>query len=106
MTILLYTIMFVLIVVLLGTFIPVMQFLLNKNKKTKTTYLYTFPEELVNYNLDNLSFEISNKPQTENISFDRMTLADRGWVRCPNGSVMNNQKLEEKKAIEYNIELP
>lgn len=94
----------ILITVLLGSVVPVIQFIKFKNKPAEKRYKYYFTEELLNFDMDNLNFE--NIDVINERKNNRLYLADRGWIRCPNGTVMSDRGFEEKKALEYGIELP
>lgn len=94
----------ILVTVLLGSIVPFIQYIEFKRKPVGKRYKYYFSEELLNYDMDNLSFE--NIDVVNERTNNRLYLSDRGWIRCPNGTVMSERGFEEKKAREYSIELP
>lgn len=94
--IILYILAITLIVVILGSIIPILQVLISK-KQAKTSYQYVFSNELINHKI---------KFKLEDGLFSRALLATRGWVRGPQGILMTNEAFEQKKKIEYEIELP
>lgn len=89
-------------VVMASCIIPVVQFIKIRKHSSKITE-YSFSEQLFDLDLDELSFEDANN---EFSSIDRRLLADRGWVRCPVGTVMSNEQFEKRKMSEYEKELP
>lgn len=87
--------------VLLGSVVPVIQYLKYKIAPSKKERRYFFTSELLNFNLDeDVALWKEANPQS------RKALADRGWVRKPMGCVMADEAFEEKKQREYGIDLP
>lgn len=84
--------------IILASSIPLIQYII-ANRKTKESYTqkYMFSDELVN-------FDIEGKELDEHT--DRFSLANRGWIRCPNGTIMSEKNFQAKKEQEYKIELP
>ena len=96
----LYIVLMLLATVLLACIIPIMQYLNAcwKVSGIKGEYFY-FSQDLFDSDI--------GKTSAYNDSFvNRQELANRGWVRCPKGTIMHELDLEEKKLIEYQIELP
>lgn len=91
-----------LIVVVISCVVPIIQWI-NVSKHSKKIKEYSFSEELFDFDLDNLAFEHSSCDEN---MINRLTLADRGWVRCPVGVVISNEVFEKKKKSEYEKELP
>ena len=84
--------------------VPWVQFVVakRKNRKHKRHNMnsqYLFSRQLLDYKMK-LSQNVCDT------NCDRFKLADRGWVRCPNGTIMTEDMFDEKKKIEYDILLP
>lgn len=90
--------------IVLGSIIPLSQFIYFKIKPVEKKTRYYFTEQLLNYDLDNLTFE--NVDIVDSKENNRLYIADRGWVRRPNGTVLSDCSFEKKKELEYQIELP
>lgn len=86
-----------------GSIIPIIQFLLNRKKREKNKYTYSFPDELFNIDLDSVD-EDEDEDEDEFVS--RAVLSNRGWIRGPQGNIMTRKTFREKRDAEYNIELP
>lgn len=95
-----YLLVFILIILLLGSIVPILQFLVSKRRrqKSKKNYKYVFSDELINYDFDFPSLKTEQVPRT--------LLATRGWVRGPQGNVMSENLFDKKKSEEYSIKLP
>lgn len=105
----LYLLIMILGTIILGSIVPVIQFFKFKITSNKTAFNkyenhYQFSRELLNSDLDNLKFE--NVDKVDRKLNNRLYIAERGWVRGPNGTVLSLHDFEEKKSIEYEIELP
>lgn len=83
-------------IVILGSIVPIFQFIISK-RQPKKSYQYVFSNELINHKIN---FKLSNE------LISRALLATRGWVRGPQGVLMTDEAFEQKKKIEYEIELP
>lgn len=97
-------VLFFVVVVLLASIVPLCQFLFFKLKSSKNAddyeaddYEYIFSNELVNKDID---FQNSNQLPSRKIA------SSRGWIRGPQGEVMTNKDFEEKRNLEYSIDLP
>lgn len=84
-------------VLALGSIVPVIQFLLTSKSSKKNKYSYSFPAELFNMELDSTY---------EDEFVSRSVLSMRGWIRGPQGNIMTKKAFQEKRDIEYSIELP
>lgn len=98
-----YVIVLVGITVFVGGIVPFAQyiyftFFLKKSEKL------LFSQALLDYDMDNIKYEDIHTQDASLVG--RQALANRGWVRCPNGTVMNEAIFEDKKSNEYKIELP
>ena len=56
--------------------------------------------------IKNINIKYENVHTRDGFLVNRQSLANRGWVRCPNGTIMNDVMFEQKKCDEYKIELP
>ena len=99
-----YVLLMVLGTIFLGSVIPLLQFIRFKRTHIKKKTKYYFTEQLLNYDLDNLRFE--NVDVVDSKYNNRLYIADRGWVRRPNGTVLSGNSFEKKKELEYQIKLP
>ena len=92
-----YLIIVTLIILVLSGAIPFIQFLLIKRKPSQPRY--TFSAELLNYDWDLDTCE-------DDKLITRKIVATRGWVRGPQGNAMTEQSFQEKRTLEYSIDLP
>lgn len=99
-----YIIALIALTALLGSIIPLAQYLFYRIKLAAQPAKLLFPQVLLDYDMDDLQYE-SVKSQGE-VFIDRLNLANRGWVRGPHGTVMSDESFEAKKKCEYDIELP
>lgn len=94
--------LFVLIMITVASLsvVPFIQFIVLYFRRHKNKYrmVYYFSRELFDYDM--------NRKSTIDITINRRVLANRGWVRYPNGKVITETDFEEKKKEEYQIELP
>ena len=96
--------MLVLGTILLASIVPLLQFMLSKKKASlKEEESFYFSQELFDHEMSH-SDKI-HKVQDQN-NVNRFSLANRGWIRYPNGNIMNEADFLEKKNAEYSIELP
>lgn len=86
---------------LISSIVPLIQYIISY-EKFGFTKKYIFPNELCDFDLDDLSFE----KIPEGKAINRMASNDRGWVHYPVGSIMDNDSFEKKKKEEYDLELP
>ena len=91
-----YILLFTLILVILGSVVPIFQFIKYK-KNLKSQYVYVFDQELLNCHIESSS---------TNNQVSRYHLNNRGWIRGPQGHIMDEKDFEKKKNDEYNIQLP
>ena len=99
----LYLIYMILATIALASIVPLMQYIVClKKNKSSAEGLYYFSQELVDRETESFSVKNGIQPAVVN----RVELTNRGWVRCPNGSVMSEQEFEDKKRAEYLIDLP
>lgn len=96
-----YLLLIMLLVVVLSLFIPAIMYVYNYQNFPKVTRFY-FTRSLLDYNLNELSFEkIKDKKK-----INRFALANRGWIRYLNGEIMDSDMFQEKRDSEYSIDLP
>ncbi len=98
----LYLVCMILVTVALASVVPLVQYIVSRNSRAMPERLYSFAQELFDHDTENFSTPSGNQPAV----VDRAGLANRGWVRCPKGSVMSEQEFEKKKHAEYLIDLP
>ena len=94
--IILYLLVLTISILFLGSIVPIVQVLIAKKNK-KTTCKYVFSEELVNYDFD---------AETKDKLVKRTVLSTRGWVRALQGNIMTESTFEQKKTVEYSVDLP
>lgn len=93
---------FILSIIVLGSIVPMVQFVCYLfHREQSNTKSYYFSKELFDFDLDSLKFENNSQQQ-----YSRLDLGDRGWVRCPNGTIITNEMFDQQKKDEYSIELP
>lgn len=90
----------VLCIVFFGSIVPLTQFLLYKIERPKKIRRYLFSRELYDRELKEDWDELEKEED------NRILLSDRGWMRKPMGTILGEKSFEEKKAQEYDIELP
>lgn len=100
-----YLILMIVITLILGSIVPLIQFVIYNQKLNRQPSLFLFSQTLLDFDLDTLTFENVDS-KSANVVVNRLGLADRGWIRCPNGTIMSNEDFSEKKKCEYDIELP
>ena len=100
-----YLILMILITLILGSIVPFVQYVVYNQKLKKQLLRFRFSKTLLDFDLDTLTFENAGS-QNKNAVVNRIRLADRGWIRCQNGTIMSNTEFDEKKNREYHIELP
>ena len=88
---------FILSVCILASTVPFVQFLTYRKRKYFLLQQYRFSNDLFDYDIGN---------RDGNRHVDRFALSNRGWIRCPNGTIMSNETFEEKRNSEYKIDLP
>lgn len=89
-----YILLMVIGTIFLGSIIPLLQFIRFKRTHIEKKTKYYFTEQLLNYDLDNLRFE--NVDVVDSKYNNRLYIADRGWVRRPNGTVLSANSFERK----------
>lgn len=90
--------------ILVGGIVPFSQYIYITLQCRKKVEKLLFSQALLDYDMDEIKYE---NVYAENTSLvGRQALANRGWVRCPNGTIMNNDVFEDKKKKEYELELP
>lgn len=100
-----YLILMIIITLLLGSIGPLLQFVIYNRKLKSQPSKYHFSQTLLDFDMDSLSFEnIDDK--NEDAVVCRLNLSDRGWIRCPQGTVMSERDFGEKKKREFELELP
>lgn len=99
-----YIIALIALTALLGSIVPLAQYLFYRIKLSTQPARLLFSQVLLDYDMDDLQYE-SVKSQSE-VVIDRLKLANRGWIRGPHGTVISDESFEAKKQCEYAIELP
>ena len=99
----LYIVYMILATLVLASIVPLLQYIVHLRKnRGSMAEMYFFTQELLDYDTNRLS-----KFKNDSISItNRVELANRGWIRCPNGTIMTEQEFEERKREEYSLELP
>lgn len=90
--------------VLAGGFVPFAQYIYFNCKLKNSSEKMLFSQTLLDYDMDDIKYENVHPEDASLVG--RQSLANRGWVRCPNGTIMNNSIFESKKHDEYEIDLP
>lgn len=90
-----------LVIFILLSIIPFVQWIINKNYNKVETTTFHFPLELLNAEMNNLKWENINVNTTLGID-----LKTRGSVRLAKGLIMSDKIFKEKKAEEYSYDLP
>ena len=88
---------FIVIVIAISSIVPIIQYLIWRKKNVSEQIQYFFSRSLVDFDIDT-EFKSDNE--------NRFALANRGWIRCPSGTVLSNEAFERKKMDEYDIPLP
>ena len=99
-----YILILVALTVAVSCIVPLMQFIYSFYRFSKRSEKLLFSQSLLDYDLDDIRYEDVHEEGSTTVG--RQLLANRGWVRCPNGTIMNSTIFEAKKAEEYAIELP
>lgn len=100
-----YLIPMIVITLILGSMVPFIQFVIYNRKFNARPARFLFSQTLLDFDMDALTFENVDSKGSD-ATIDRLGLLDRGWIRCPNGIVMSNNDFDQKKKLEYKIDLP
>ena len=98
-----YLIIIVLLTALLGSIVPLVQYVTYR-LKLRVPSKFLFSQTLLDYNMDGLKYETISA--TGGSFINRLSLSNRGWIRGPNGIIMTDEDFEAKKKSEYDIALP
>lgn len=85
------------VILILGSTVPIIQFLLMRKNRIKKFYTYSFNSELFDMELDSVN---------DDRYVSRAMLSMRGWIRGPQGDIMTQKTFQKKREDEYSIDLP
>lgn len=98
-----YIIVSICIIAGLSSVVPMIQYF-GIRRQARQKFTFYFSKDLLDHEMADLSFEnldiIAKEKNT------RLLVADRGWIRCPLGTVMDESEFEAKKEAEYLLDLP
>ena len=95
----------VFLTILLGSIVPLVQFVLYHYKAKNQPTVFRFSQKLFDMDMDFSAKNIKHTDKTIR-NVNRFGLSDRGWIRCPNGTVMDDADFSRKKIEESEFELP
>jgi len=100
----LYALGITIILIILGSIVPFIQYFVEKRKasihenNSTNVISYTFSKQL---------FDADFNPSFNSVAFAPRTLVGaRGWVRGPHGKVLTDDDFKQKKDIELKNDLP
>lgn len=99
-----YCIFLIALTAAFGSVVPIIQYLVQRSRTKSQVTKLLFHQSLLDFDMDNMRYELAYCKN--DIFISRHALKDRGWVRGPNGTVLNDMDFESKKKCEYKIALP
>lgn len=99
-----YAFVVTVVVAMLGSIIPMIQFFVEKRKVSN---LENDSVKVVDFVFSRHLFDANFNPSPNNANIASRTLVGtRGWIRGPQGHILTDYEFKKKRSSEYKIELP